>query len=859
MYFDNIEKFQVDKYIKNSSNIYAHRNEDNGKFETLKEHVDLSEEYLYKIIKAKNLDNVLLNFQNCLFNEDCEEGIELFKEMMLNVIYMHDLGKINCCFQYKKMDNDFFKNSEGISFNYSNHSMLSSLIYINYYFKRIKELENTTSDIKNKLRFFMMINSYLISRHHGSLDSFNEYKNKFVEEDGEGTRLYTEQLSIFKSSYDENLIFEKKPKLMKKLFELVDNYLEKELINGKEKIYLYIYERFLASLLLGCDYYSTSQFMNNMEINDFGQISNINKFYDVLKETKIYKGIRKYEEGNYLKKNDFIGIKDINILRNEMFLDAERELEKNIGSNIYYLEAPTGSGKSNVALNLSFKLIEKDKFLNKIFNVYPFNTLVEQNINNLEKVFGFDEKLFNEIAVINSLVPIKEVMKNQAKDEKNEEVNYNQSLLNRQFLNYPIVLTTHVSIFNYLFGTAKEDLFPLIQIANSVIILDEIQSYKNNIWKEIIMFLNCYAEILNIKIIIMSATLPELNKLIDYDNANTTNLIINRNKYFKNPIFKDRVLIDFSLLEKSDNSYEALKNHVLNTAKNTEDNILIEFINKKRALEFFNDLIDDLGNERNIMLITGDDNSIERNEIIGKVEEEKNIVLVATQVIEAGVDIDMDIGYKDISMVDSDEQFLGRVNRSCQKPKCTVYFFDLDSASSIYKGDYRKEKSLTLKSSSIRELILEKNFQKYYDLVLKRINEESSKFNENNIEDFINDKIGKLSFSEVEKKMQLIDDDKNEVTVFLCRDIAVENGEVLDGKKVWDNYKKLLKNSELDYAEKKVKLSKITSNLNYFIYKVKSRDFSYNDRLGEIYCIDEGENYFTNGKFNRENFDIGII
>ncbi len=144
-------------------------------------------------------------------------------------------------------------------------------------------------------------------------------------------------------------------------------------------------------------------------------------------------------------------------------------------------------------------------------------------------------------------------------------------------------------------------------------------------------------------------------------------------------------------------------------------------------------------------------------------------------------------------------------------------------------------------------------------MVLKRINEESSKFNENNIEDFINDKIGKLSFSEVEKKMQLIDDDKNEVTVFLCRDIAVENGEVLDGKKVWDNYKKLLKNSELDYAEKKVKLSKITSNLNYFIYKVKSRDFSYNDRLGEIYCIDEGGNYFTNGKFNRENFDIGII
>ncbi|GAA0123528.1 MAG: CRISPR-associated helicase Cas3' [Clostridium argentinense] len=858
MYFDDIEKFPIEKFIKDNLNMYAHKSEDNSRFETLKEHLELSEEYLYKIIKAKNLDNALLNFQNYLFNEECEEGINIFKEMIFNIIYMHDIGKINCCFQYKKMGNKFFENYDGINFNYSNHSMLSSLIYINYYFKRIKELKNTMPDIKNKLRFFMIINSYIISKHHGSLDSFDEYKNKFLEEDGEGVKLYLERLSIFTSSYNEDIIFERNPKLMKKLFELTDNYLNNELISGKEKIYLYIYERFLASLLLSCDYYSTSQFMNNVEIKDFGQISDINKFYDVLKNTEIYKGIRKYEKESYLKKKDFRGIKDINILRNEMFLDAEKELVKNINNNIYYLEAPTGSGKSNVSLNLSFKLIEKDKSLNKIFNVYPFNTLVEQNIASLDKIFGYDKKIFNEIAVINSLVPIKEVIKGSEENESNEEVNYDESLLNRQFLNYPIVLTTHVSIFNYLFGTTKEDLFPLIQIANSVIILDEIQSYKNSIWKEIIMFLNCYAELLNIKIIIMSATLPKLNKLIDYDNVNTINLILDRDKYFKNPIFKDRVSIDFSLLNEKEDVYETLKEHVLNIAKNTDDNILIEFINKKRALEFYKDLICDLDDKREVLLITGDDNSIERNTIINRLKYEKNIILVATQVIEAGVDIDMDIGYKDISMLDSDEQFLGRINRSCKKPKSTVYFFDLDSASSIYKGDYRKEKNITLKSKDIQDILIEKDFPQYYDLILKRINDESLSYNEKNIEDFINDIIGNLNFLEVEKRMKLIDDDKDEVTVFLCRNITLENGQELEGKKVWESYKELLKDNELKYAEKKVKLSKITSNLNYFIYKVKSRDFSYNDRLGEIYCIDDGEKYFTNGKFDRENFNIGV-
>lgn len=35
--------------------------------------------------------------------------------------------------------------------------------------------------------------------------------------------------------------------------------------------------------------------------------------------------------------------------------------------------------------------------------------------------------------------------------------------------------------------------------------------------------------------------------------------------------------------------------------------------------------------------------------------------------MEAGIDIDMDIGFKDISMVDNDEQFMGRINRSCKR------------------------------------------------------------------------------------------------------------------------------------------------------------------------------------------------
>ena len=63
-----------------------------------------------------------------------------------------------------------------------------------------------------------------------------------------------------------------------------------------------------------------------------------------------------------------------------MFLDAENTLKEHINDHIFYLEEPTGAGKSNTALNLSFQIIKKVKNINKIFYIYPFNTLVDQNI-----------------------------------------------------------------------------------------------------------------------------------------------------------------------------------------------------------------------------------------------------------------------------------------------------------------------------------------------------------------------------------------------------------------------------------------------------------------------------------------------
>ena len=849
MYFDNVNKINISKLISVKNKIYAHTKDECN--ETLEEHIKLCSKYFIRIMDSKGLYSVFEKAEKEFFHEFSEEAVSLFREMVLNTVMLHDMGKVNPYFQKARLNNNL-NIKEADKFNNSHHSLLSAVIYIDFYYPKIKKFERNLRDI---LLDFMMMNAYVISRHHGQLNTFKQFEGKF-NPDGEGEKLINSQRGLFQYTYSNEIKIN--IKCILKIFKVIDKY---ELIQSKDiLVYRYIYERFMLSILFSCDFYATSEFLDGVEIRDIGVINDIDEFYGVYKKGEIYKSIRNYEKEDYLKYKDFSDITDINILRDELFLDAEKKLTDNINSNIFYLEAPTGSGKSNVASNLSFKLMEQDKSKNKIFYVYPYNTLVEQNINTLEEVFVKDDNILNKIAVINSIEPIKtdkKLYENEEDKPQSEYLEYyKKALLNRQFLNYPMVLTTHVTIFKYLFGTSKEDIFPLQQLANSIIVLDEIQSYRNLIWGEIITFLTCYAKLLNIKFIIMSATLPNLDEL-SLSKGSTVRLIEDRNKYFKNPIFRARVKVDYSLLS-SENIFDDLYNHV-KARSSLEKKILVEFISKKSAYKFYEKLKYDEEISCEIELMTGDDNISERTRILGKVKESKHIILVATQVVEAGVDIDMDLGYKNKSLFDSEEQFLGRINRSCKKSGSIVYFFDLDEASNIYKEDIRSNEDLTLSNEFIRKILIEKDFGDYYEEVLSRLKGITGGLNILNIDQFFNDAVGKLDFIEVDKKMQLISDERKQISVYLSSSLIKSSGEEIHGDQIWNQYKELLLDNNMDYAEKRVKLSKVKSEMNNFIYEMKwNENFTYNDRIGELYFIEDGDKYFKNGKLDREKFMNGI-
>lgn len=853
-------------------NIYAHRKENKEK-ELLSEHQDLCLDYFKRIDKEKGiLDKVEKCVLKYLERNITKAEMQIFKDAFVDAIWHHDEGKRNPLFQKEKMKNnnlmrekELDKISEDIGEG-SKHSLISALIYMKKYFYKIREFEFEDKELEKDFKLFIFINAYIISKHHGNLDEFY----KFIGVYGKSSRL-KEITGAIRGNYE----------ILKPILE--DGLSEEELSKGlnyknamsntrsridekdnkESSIAIYIYAKLLYSSLVSCDYYSTSQYMSDSKMNSFGSTEDPAGYDKIFEETELTKIIRKYEKDSYGKRDDFSDEKNINVMRSEMFLDAERKYIENKDKRVYLLEAPTGSGKSNAAVNLSLKMMKEG--FKKLYYVYPFNNLVEQNRESLDKIFR-NTVLENDIAVVNSL---EEIVVNETKDEDicNK---YQRALLDRQFLNYPFILTTHVSLFDTLFGDTAASCFGFIQLIDSVIVFDEIQSYKSTIWEEIIQFLYTFSEILNMKIIIMSATLPDLTKLIG-SKGYSVELIDDREKYFPHKLFKNRVEVSYELLNEEiekDDIDKVLFEHISDNLKKY-DKIMIEFIKKQSAMDFYNMFIEE--NEIDglkIALMTGDDNIHERKKIINEVKAESGkILLIATQVVEAGVDIDMDIGYKDTSKIDSEEQFMGRINRSAKKDNSIVYFFNKDKADDIYRNDIAVKNNLTIeKNEDMRKALMNKEFSIYYDKIMEFLMKKNQNYYKGT-ELFYKEKVGKLNFNEIKRRMKLIDDSRNRQRIFLNRTISDDNGNMLFGKDVWNDYKKLLLgyeyyneegekvSKELDYAQWKVELSRINKKMNYFIYEINDVNGNeYNDSIGDILYFEDGEYYIKNDKLDREKF-----
>lgn len=898
---------QISKFIQNHRDYLAHTSKlPNVEPEKLIEHIEKVNKYALKLIDKNKLDDVVDKLIRDIIVSEFVNQVEMgnfIKALFIRAIIFHDYGKVNPNFQKKKMENPLFRWDNSIKID-SQHSKLSAFIFINYHLNETIESAIFNSEEKKFLWVLIFLFANPIFRHHSSY--LDHQTLPFSEEIYLNLKRFLNDFKIQTKIPLDNL-FSKKG-LESISFGFQKKYAEKVAFP------LFALLKLNFSLLTASDYYATNAYSNGFEVNEFGLMDYDFKekiyqnffgreFFDEKQESRNFNFdlIQKFSHyQNYSFKDLQVKNKaNLNILRQKLMAETLTNIRENSDKNIFYLEAPTGSGKTNMSLGIATELLHKNESLNKIFYVFPFNTLITQTFSSVKSTLNISEE---SIVQLHSKAGFHQKYED---DEDGLYGNLKMNYIDNLFINYPITLLSHIKFFDILKSNSKENNYILHRLSNSIIVIDELQSYTPKHWDKIIYILSNYAKYFNLKIILMSATLPKIGDLENSLQDEIIPLVTNKDCFFQNPNFSKRVDFDFSLIKKwqkpkkNDNDevklayLEKLKTFLFEEAEIYDQTqkggvrVIIEFIKKKTAGQFLKIIEDDNRfDSYEKYLISGEILEPRRKQIIDEIKSKKydKVLLISTQVVEAGVDIDMDLGFKDKSLIDSDEQLAGRVNRNASKQNCKVYIFDFDDEALIYKKDLRyKITKENINQEFYEKIIRDKSFNELYDLVKDKLIEDNK--NEGKAQTLIEYKTNfkNFDFNKIHFDFRLIEEDNHSVFVrikipkalFLEDDLKVldqfsilptENDEI-DGKDVWNKYLELIelkKDRTKDFMLKDVDLKRINSIVSKFIFSIFSTqkialtsffDDEVCKKTGIIYldsCYQNQQIYTLNGGFDNK-------
>ncbi|WP_103597175.1 CRISPR-associated helicase/endonuclease Cas3 [Campylobacter concisus] len=406
--------------------------------------------------------------------------------------------------------------------------------------------------------------------------------------------------------------------------------------------------------------------------------------------------------------------------------DKERKL--------FTLTAPTGYGKTLTALNFALKFNKS-----RIIYALPFTSIIDQTYDIVAKIYK------------NSDILVSKAHHKTTIDEENltDEDRYSKIKFLMESFSGEINVTTLYQLIFALFGNKNKDNVKFNQLKNSVVIIDEAQAIPYNFRKDFILLCEIISQRLGTIFIFMSATMP----VIKSENFKE----ISNLDYFSK---QDRYVIKWLDIGGEDELLEK----ICETASDKNTLVVVNTI--KKAQELFTKLRDKFScfclngymyDDHKRAIIEAVRCAIDKSKVDPLASK---ILLISTQSIEAGVDLDFDIGFREVSPISSIIQTAGRVNRHFGATRGELYVFpEISKFTNLIYGDLYKVSGAILSDLKQKE-VQESEILEISNLYFQKISNQLENLH-------IKSEIEKLEFENINQKIEDIMNDNHKQTLII--------------------------------------------------------------------------------------------
>lgn len=487
--------------------------------------------------------------------------------------------------------------------------------------------------------------------------------------------------------------------------------------------------RMLFSCLVDADRLDTERFMDNVSWQKRGSASSVADLLPMLEA--------------YLQKLQSKAVDThVNRIRKKV---QERCCEiSSSAKGFYSLTVPTGGGKTLSSLLWAMKHAVVHG-MDRIVIAIPYTSIIVQTAGLLKEIFGEENVL--------------EHHSNFNPDDIREEDAREKAKLATENWDYPIIVTTNVQLFESMFSNKPSACRKLHNMTNAVFILDEVQTLPTDFLQPIVDALKAYQKMFGVSVLFTTASQPILSGLIQGTNPRTA---------FEGIAHITEIIPDeFALHDK----LRRVKLEIDNKGQ-TYDEIAVKIssydkvlciVNTRKDAKALYDRLPDEGVKLHLsrmMCPAHVSATIRKLKALLKDESQPIIRVIATQLVEAGVDIDFPVVFRQEAGLDSVLQAAGRCNREGQEKIGNTFVFSLSAEKRLPRGAMKDANNARLNMPSDSDWFSPSAMVGYFRQLYCRKNT----FDKKDIKAYLY-KWKELCFATAAENFRLIEDDCKNIIV----------------------------------------------------------------------------------------------